>query len=205
VIVLPPWLFEAPLPGLGRPLAQSEGVLVVKYLEILSKWQKTHRLVGSTEPGWMIENVLLDSLTFLGAIPPDPTNVVDVGSGAGIPGVPIAIVRPQIEVRLIESRQRRASFLSAVVRELPLNRVAVVSARAEALGAGYVGGFDVAVLRCAARVGSVLPIAMRLVRLGGAVVVAAGPRLPGPESHGGVILTVNVGGASRTFHRYIKH
>ena len=182
MIVLPPTLFRSPIPGLGRPLTASEGDSVVKYLNLLCKWQSSQRLVGSVDPRWLIENVVMHSLAFLGAIPASTKGLADVGSGAGLPGIPIGIARPEISVTLIEARQRRASFLSTVVRELELAHVAVIPWRAESLGPEYAGRFDAVVMRCAGEITSVLSQAKRLVRKGGVVVVSARRSASPPRS-----------------------
>lgn len=130
--------------------------------------------MGSAEPAWIIENLFLDSLLFLRVLPERFESLADVGSGAGVPGVPIKIVRPAIALTLIESRQRRVSFLSTVVRELALERASVASARAEDVAAERPGAFDAVVMRCAGDFSTLAPAAARLVRAGG-VLVASGP------------------------------
>jgi len=178
-----------------------EAAQIDKYLNILTKWHKKHRLVGSVEPAWLIENVILDSLCFLAPLPSGVNSIADVGSGAGVPGIPLAIVRPDLTMSLIEARQRRASFLSTVVRELGLGSVDVVCGRVEGLGQSYEHRFDAAVMRCAAEVGAILGSAFRLVRPGGAVVLSSNPKAPVPP--GGEVLLVRTGsGTSRTFIRF---
>jgi 16S rRNA (guanine527-N7)-methyltransferase len=183
------------MPGLERPLTSHEGDQLHKYLNILLKWQKSHRLVGSVDPQWLTENVVMHSLAFLGALPVSVRALADVGSGAGLPGIPLAIARPELELTLIEARQRRVSFLSTVVRELELAGVRVVGARVESLGQEYVGAFDAVVMRCAGEVASVLPPARRLVRTGGVVVVSANAKAVPPVS--GRRIWVSVGGVGR--------
>jgi len=200
---LPRLLYEAALPGLGRPLEAAEGVTIGKYLNMLTKWQRTHRLVGSIEPAWLVENVILDSLCFLEALPQDARTVGDLGSGAGLPGIPIAIVRPDLRLTLIEARQRRASFLSTVVRELGLDHVTVVAARAETLGDDIVGRLDSVVMRCAGRIDDVLGVALRLVRPGGRVIVGSGPSAGAAEGAEEMVVRTPTG-TLRTFHRYVK-
>ncbi|HET9480927.1 MAG TPA: RsmG family class I SAM-dependent methyltransferase, partial [Candidatus Polarisedimenticolia bacterium] len=99
------------------------------------KWATSQRLVASQDPAWIAESLIADSLLFLKLIPGDARTLLDVGSGAGIPGIPIKIVRPEIAVTLLDSRLRRASFLRAVVRELQLVHTEVVDQRLEALSA----------------------------------------------------------------------
>jgi len=94
---------------LDRPLSERETSLFNNYMILLNKWQRTQRLAGSAEPGWVVENLLLDSLLFLHVLPPSLTSLLDLGSGAGIPGIPIKIVAPDVKLVLVESRRRRAS------------------------------------------------------------------------------------------------
>ncbi len=145
-----------------------------KYMELLTEWQKVHRLVGSIDPLWIAENLFLDSLLFLKALPRDVHDLLDVGAGAGFPGVPLKIMAPDLRLTLVEARSRRASFLSAVVRELGLSHVGVLNARAEDLIDRPGFRFDAVVTRCAGSLNVVLPLAMKFVKAGG-VVVASGP------------------------------
>ena len=159
---------------MGRPLTALELGAFDKYLNLLQRWQKSQRLVGSIEPQWVVENLFLDSLLFLQLLPAGLKSLADLGSGAGLPGIPIKIVRPDVVVTLIESRERRASFLAAVVRELRLEQVRVMNARAEQAATEEPGSFGAVVVRCAGDLRHVMPVAAKLVAPGG-VVVAAGP------------------------------
>lgn len=149
-----------------------------KYLNILLKWQKIHRLVGSDDPVWIARNVILDSLLFLRVLPPEAQQILDVGSGAGVPGIPLKIVKPTIHLTMVEARQRRASFLAAAARDLSITDVRIFSARLESLVSQLIDRFDAVVARCAGDVGYLFGIGSHLVRPGG-VVVASGP----PEEH----------------------
>jgi len=173
VTALPETLFETPLPGLGRPLMRPEGDLILKYLELLIKWQRAHRLIGSTDRAWMVKNIVLDSFAFLGQLPRGARTIADVGSGAGVPGIPIAVVRPGLEVSLVEIRRHRVSFLSTVIRELGLPNVEVVAARIEDLSVSRGEHFDAVVMRCAGPPVSVLPHAFAILRPTGVVVMTA--------------------------------
>ena len=160
---------------LERPLTQVQIESFSKYLELLTKWQKAQRLVGSAEPGWIVENLFLDSLLFLKVLPMATQSLVDIGSGAGIPGLPIKIVEPSLAVTLVESRQRRVSFLRAVVRELGLGGVEVIGERLENLVDRLRGRFDVATMRCSGDPASIVPVALEIVKPGGTVVAAGSP------------------------------
>jgi 16S rRNA (guanine527-N7)-methyltransferase len=163
---------------LGRPLADHENANFVKYMDLLRKWQKTQRLVGSVEPMWIVEHLLLDSLLFLKVLPSTARTLLDLGSGAGLPGIPIRIVRSDLDVTLAESSRRRASFLAAVVRELRLGQLRVISARLEDQEDEPEARFDAVVMRCAGPVDELIPVAEKYAVTGG-VVIASGP----PESH----------------------
>lgn len=138
------------------------------------KWSKSQRLVSTDDPQWIAESLIADSLLFLKLIPEDVRRLLDVGSGAGFPGIPITIVRPDISVTLLDSRQRRASFLRAVVRGLQLAQTEVVDQRLESLSSTHAGIFDVAVMRCAGKVDRLLPFVLPLLRTGG-LLISSGP------------------------------
>jgi 16S rRNA (guanine527-N7)-methyltransferase len=162
---------------LGRPLSPTEEGRFDKYLDLLVKWSSAHRLVGSTEPRWIVENLFLDSLLFLRVLPESVQSLMDLGSGAGIPGVPLKIVRVHLEITLLESRERRVSFLATVVRELGLSGVTVVQGRAESVTSEYRRAFDAVVMRCAGNLDRLTALATHFVKAGGHV-VASGPPQP---------------------------
>lgn len=159
---------------LGRPLTLGEHAQLNKYLDLLIKWYHTHRLVSSSSPHWLVENVILDSLLFLRVLPDQAVNVADLGSGAGVPGIPIAVVRRDLHLTLIESRRRRASFLATAVRELALGDVRVVDDRAERVPE-LSAAFDAVVARCAGRPRVVLESALALLRPGGTLAISGPP------------------------------
>ena len=165
---------------LHRPLTRLEFTRLTKYLDLLLKWQKSQRLVGSTEPGWIVENLLLDSLLFLPVLPFPLRTLLDLGSGAGLPGIPLKIVLNEVQLVLVESRRKRVSFLASVIRELGLEHARVVGRRVEDAMDELEGGFDAVVMRCVGDPGDLLPVASRLVVRPGGVVVASGPPKPRP-------------------------
>jgi 16S rRNA (guanine527-N7)-methyltransferase len=160
--------------ALGRPVTSVEAGCLSKYLNLLIKWQRSQRLIGSDDPMWIVDNVIVDSLLFKRALPEGVTRLADVGSGAGIPGIPLAVVLPEVAVTLIEARQKRGSFLAAALRELGLRNCTLVNQRLEDVRDDLSGRFDAVVLRCAGN-----PIALLrdlgAVVVRGGVVVASGP------------------------------
>jgi 16S rRNA (guanine527-N7)-methyltransferase len=169
--------------ALGHQLSQAQTDLFVKYLNILQKWQRSQRLIGSSDPAWIVDHVIVDSLLFLRALPAGVRRLCDVGSGAGIPGIPLKIVMPDTDVTLIEARARRASFLSAAIRELPLPGCRVINRRLENIVGDLEGKFDAVVMRCAGGPQSLLGPIERLLAPSG-VIVASGPPEPYPLAAG---------------------
>jgi 16S rRNA (guanine527-N7)-methyltransferase len=120
---------------------------ITRYVDILASRGIEWGLLGPREADRIWDRHVLNSTAVLEFIP-DGARVADIGSGAGLPGIPIAIARPDVQVTLVESLLRRADFLSGVVTELGLDdRVQVVRARAEDLS----GFFEVVTARAVAR------------------------------------------------------
>ena len=117
----------------GRAARLDERERFAAYLEQLLQWNRTHRLTGLDDPADIVRKLFLDSLLFLPLLPAArPIRVVDIGSGPGIPGVPLRIVDPGIALTLLDSKRKPVSFLSALRRTLRLDDVSVHQARADA-------------------------------------------------------------------------
>lgn len=103
--------------------------------------------------------------------------VADVGTGAGFPGVPLKIVRPDLQLTLIDSTLKRVRFLESVVEAMGLTDVQAIHARSERLGRdrAFAGTFDVVVARAVARLERLLPLCLPLLRKGGRLVAMKGP------------------------------
>jgi 16S rRNA (guanine527-N7)-methyltransferase len=170
--------------ALGRSLTEGETAALLGYCDLIRSWSRVHRLVGSDEIIWLIDNVVLDSLLFVRLLPAGARSLVDIGSGVGAPGIPIAVVRPELDVTLAEARQRRASFLSTSIRELRLLGCVVFDGRAEDLATRRPRQFDAAVSRCAGPPASIRRLAAELVRPGGVLVVSGTPEKRGPRAVG---------------------
>ena len=169
--------------ALGRPLTADEADLLYKYLKLLVKWQRVQRLIGSADPGWIVDHVIVDSLLFARLLPAGVKTLCDVGSGAGIPGIPLKIVMPALSITLVEARQRRASFLATAIRELSLARCRLMNHRVEDLSPELAGTFDAVVMRCAGNPNRLMSTVERLLAPGG-IVVASGPPTATPLTVG---------------------
>ena len=109
---------------------------LLQYLALLAKWNATHNLTAIREADAMITHHLLDSLAVLPHLPSsDALRVADVGSGGGLPGVPLAIARPAWSLTLIDSNRKKAAFLSQSAIELGLPNVEVACRPGTALAA----------------------------------------------------------------------
>ena len=113
----------------GLALADGAHRRLLDYLELLDKWNRVCNLVGPGDLVRWLRCHLLDSLSVAALLPPG--SLADVGSGAGLPGLPLAIALADKPVTLLESRQRQAAFLRQVVIELSLPNVTVAQERSE--------------------------------------------------------------------------
>ena len=103
-----------------------------RYLDLLLHWNRKINLTAIREPQGVVDRLFLDSLAIVPHIPDGVATVLDVGSGGGFPGLPIAIGRSNLSVTLVEPRQRRAAFLRTAAAELQVG-VKVIEARGESL------------------------------------------------------------------------
>ena len=117
------------LGDLNLALPESARQKLIAYLELLAKWNKTFNLTAIRDPLQMVSLHLLDSLSVSRELPPG--RLADVGSGPGLPGIPIAIAEPERAIVLLEANQKKGSFLRQAVIELGLANSAVQVARAE--------------------------------------------------------------------------
>ena len=156
---------------LGADLKARMVEQIEAYLGLLRIWNRTTRLTGPTDDRALVERHVLDSLAVAPQLAPG-ARFIDVGSGAGFPGLVLAIARPESTAFLVEARRRRASFLAEASRSANLKHVTVICARAEALQSDprLVDRCDVAVSR-AVRADDFLPLAAPFLRRGGVAVV----------------------------------
>jgi 16S rRNA (guanine527-N7)-methyltransferase len=115
---------------LGRPLPDDADRKLMAYLELLAKWNKTYNLTAIRDPLKMVSHHLLDSLAVLPHLPAG--SLADVGSGGGLPGIPLAIAEPARRVTLNDTNHKKAAFLQQAVIELDLSNADVHAGRAEA-------------------------------------------------------------------------
>ena len=114
---------------LGIPLSAQAVAQLMVYLALLERWNRAYNLTAVRHPEAMVVRHVLDSLSILPWV--EGPRVLDVGSGAGLPGIPLAIARPEDEFWLLDSNGKRTRFLTQVVAELRLRNVGVVRSRVE--------------------------------------------------------------------------
>ena len=118
------------LKALGASLPEGGEAKLLRYLELLERWNQAYNLTAVRDPAEMVAKHLLDSLAVLPFVTEGP--VADVGTGAGLPGIPLAVARPDLKFTLIDSNGKKTRFVTQAVAELKLGNVEVLQSRAEA-------------------------------------------------------------------------
>jgi 16S rRNA (guanine527-N7)-methyltransferase len=160
---------EAGLAALGLDAALTTPLLA--YLALLQRWNRTYNLTAIREPQEMVGKHLLDALSMhrhLAGV----ASIADLGTGAGIPGIPLAIACPAVQVTLVESNGKKARFLREAVRVLPLANARVAESRAEALD--MADGFDAITARALATLADIVRVGGHLLRPGGRLLAMKG-------------------------------
>lgn len=120
------------LAQLGLNLNTAQQLLLLEYASLLKKWNNTYNLTALRHDSEIISHHILDSLTLLPYIQEAET-LMDVGSGGGMPGIPTAICRPDLQITLLDSNTKKTAFLQQTVIELGLNNVTVAAGRVETI------------------------------------------------------------------------
>lgn len=123
------------LRAMGINLERHQEEALLDYLALLAKWNRTYNLTAIHEPERMLTHHVLDSLAVLPFVGPGP--LLDVGSGAGLPGIPLAIARPDLRVVLLDASQKKCGFMQQAAIELNLGQIQVVHARVEDFHVNY--------------------------------------------------------------------
>lgn len=140
---------------------------LLRYGELLLEKNKVMNLTAITEPEDVAALHFLDSAALLTLADFKGKSVVDVGTGAGFPGMPMKILEPTIQLTLLDSLGKRINFLQEVCDDLGLTEVACVHARAEEFAAAHRQGFDIAVSRAVANLAVLCELCLPLVKVGG--------------------------------------
>lgn len=167
---------SATIAALLQPFAELTPAVLAKtstYLELLVKWNAKVNLTAVRDREGIITRHFGESFFAARTLFPEPRweSAVDLGSGAGFPGLPLAMLRPEVEVTLVESNSKKAAFLSEAIRVMELGNARVFSRRAEA----YPTRADLVAMRAVEEFGRAVRVAADLVREGGRIALMIGP------------------------------
>jgi 16S rRNA (guanine527-N7)-methyltransferase len=161
---------ESALVELDMPLASATAERLVSYLELIAKWNRVYNLTAIREADRALTHHVLDCLAVLPHLTGGRT--ADVGSGAGLPGIPLALARPGWHVTLIESNHKKSTFLSQALIDLGIANAAVIAERVGAVEPA--GGFDLVISRAFSDLPEFARLAGRLVAPGGTLAAMKG-------------------------------
>lgn len=185
-------LLRRGLDRLGLRLTPPQYEALSVYLSELRRWASRVNLTGLRSEEAIIREGFLRSMAYRAAFEPSPSmKAIDIGSGAGFPGLVLKVCYPGIDMLLVEPRRKRATFLRAIIRRLGLTGIRCVAARAEQLhgDAEHQGRYDVAFARAVGTVPDVARLAGPLLKPGARLILPVGPRTRDSLPSLGPILT----------------
>ena len=146
-----------------------------EYKNLLLAWNEKINLTAITDENEIIIKHFIDSLTIEKYIPQN-AKIIDVGTGAGFPGIPLKIVRDDLEIVLLDSLQKRVNFLNEVIKECGLKNIIAVHGRAEDFGQDkkYRESFDIATARAVANLATLTELCTPFIKVGGSFVCMKG-------------------------------
>lgn len=166
-------LLDAGLLALGLDLSFAQRVALLDYVALLVKWNKTYNLTAVRDPERMIGLHILDSLAVLPALDKLPCgSLLDVGTGAGLPGIPLAIARPALRVTMLDVIEKKTTFVRQCIGELKLSNADVVTQRVEACSPPQ--PFDAVISRAFASIGDFIAGAAHLTVANGKLLAMKG-------------------------------
>lgn len=165
---------------LGIELSERQVKQFLTYLEILRDWNERINLTSLKDPKEIIIAHFLDSLTVSKGIDAiDPIRVIDIGTGAGFPGIPLKILRPEISLSLLDSSRKRIEFLKYLSKSLKLKGLEIIWGRAEEYGRkeGYQERYDIVLARALARLNILVELGIPFLKIRGLFIIQKGQKL----------------------------
>jgi 16S rRNA (guanine527-N7)-methyltransferase len=160
----------------GVPCSESQVSAFMDFLRELKKWNRTYNLSALKKDSDIIIKHFIDSLLYLKALPEGPLRIADVGAGAGFPGIPIKILRPEVDMTLIEPARKKAAFQRHVIRLLGLSGIRVMEKRVEELAVDE-NPFDIIVSRATFSLEEFFAMACPYIKYDGLLIVSKGPKV----------------------------
>lgn len=157
---------------------QEDTEKLYEYMNLLIEWNTKINLTAITEPNDIILKHFIDSIT-INKYLEDVSSVLDIGTGAGFPGIPLKILHPNIKFSLVDSLNKRISFLNEVCKKLSLNKIECLHARAEELAknSDYREKYDIVTSRAVARLATLLEYMLPFVNIGGKCICMKGSNI----------------------------
>jgi len=163
---------------MGLSLTEAQIALFEIYRETLLLWSGKMNLISLQSELDLPVRHFIDSLTLLPYLPAGPATLLDIGSGAGFPAIPLKIFRKDLHVTLLEASRKKCSFLKEVIRRLGLREIAVLNCRLEELlNKDLNPSFDVIVSRATLKLPELLRMGLPLLKPGGVLAAMKGPGL----------------------------
>ena len=142
------------------------------YLDLLVKWNKKINLTSEKTAQEILQRHIFDSLQYCRAVLPND-RIIDIGSGAGFPGIPLKIIYPNLKTTLVESQRKRCSFLDVVIHQLNFQETMIINERAEKISPAPLA--DLVLLRAVSDINGCLKLATGFLGKGGKVVLKKNP------------------------------
>lgn len=161
---------------LGIPFDDSIRDALDRYLDLLLETNKQFNLTAITDRDAAASRLIAESMAILPVIPKQMRRVIDIGTGGGIPGMILAIIRPDLEIDLLEATKKKVVFLTETAEALGLTNVRAFHGRAEDYGRerGFRDNYDVAVARAVARLATLAELVLPFVHTGGIAILPKG-------------------------------
>lgn len=161
--------FHKGLQELGLTLTELQMNQFLRYYELLVEWNKVMNLTAITDFHEVVIKHFIDSLSLVKVRIPEKERLLDMGTGAGFPGIPLKIAFPELQVVLLDSLNKRISFLETVIEELKLQKISAFHGRAEDFGhkEGFRESFDLCVSRAVAKLSILSEYCVPYVKTGG--------------------------------------